>query len=309
MTFFQKLSIEAEWLLPASILTAGLAGFALIASPEWAVILPALGLLPFWILAALMMTGIFVLWTTLGMMVNGVDRPLSRWRELFIQQRESIGIVMLAVVLTGLNLIAFMWVKPLLNHLVPFWADPYLAAIDRSIFGTDPWRLVQPLNSNFAGVFYQRGWFALMVLLLLVVLSKPASPQKSAVLLVYFLLWTVFGPIVHVLMPAAGPVFYQRLGYGDSFAGLPQPDGVRQSADYLWTIYTGPRFAPGSGISAMPSLHIATTTWVVLATYIFARRWIIPIGIFGFFIFLLSISLGWHYAIDGVVGGAGPVSP
>jgi hypothetical protein len=308
MSLYRKLSVEAEWLLPASILTAGLAGFALIASPDRSAILPALELLPFWLLAAAIMAGVFVFWATLQMMVKGVDRPLSRWCERLIEHRENIVFVAAAVVLAGLNMVAFMWVKPLLNHLVPFWADPYLAAIDRGIFGTDPWRLVKWLNTDFMALFYHRGWFALMVLLLLVVLSHPSSPRKSATLLTYFLLWTIFGPVVHVLMPAAGPVFYQRMGYGDSFAALPQPEGVRHISDYLWGIYVGPRFAPGSGISAMPSLHIATTTWIVLATYVFARRWIIPIGITAFLIFLLSVSLGWHYAIDGFVGGAGALS-
>jgi len=54
----------------------------------------------------------------------------------------------------------------------------------------------------------------------------------------------------------------------------------------------------------MPSLHIATTVWMILAIYVLARRWTAPMAILGFLIFLLSISLGWHYAMDGIVGGA-----
>jgi hypothetical protein len=301
VTAYQRLSAEAEWLVPACALTAGLAAFAIAESPDRSVIIPALELLPLWFLAAAIMAGVFGLWTTLQMMVKGLDRPFTRIAE----HRGNIAFVTVAVLLAGLNMIAFMWVKPLLNHLVPFWGDPYLAAIDRSIFRTDPWRLARFLNGDFTAEFYHLGWFALMILLLLVVLSKPASPKKSATLLVYFLLWTIFGPVVHVLMPSAGPVFYQRLGYGDTFAALPQTEATRHAADYLWDTYIGPRFAPGSGISAMPSLHVATTAWVVLATYIFARLWIVPVAVLGFFIFALSISLGWHYAIDGLVGGAG----
>ena len=78
---------------------------------------------------------------------------------------------------------------------------------------------------------------------------------------------------------------------------------TREVANYLWTIYAGEGFGPGSGISAMPSLHIATTAWMVLAVRIFARRLFWPMATAGFLIFLLSIALGWHYALDGIVGG------
>ena len=44
-------------------------------------------------------------------------------------------------------MIAFMWTKPLLNF-VPFWADPLLARADRLLFlGTDPWKLLDWMNS------------------------------------------------------------------------------------------------------------------------------------------------------------------
>ena len=55
-------------------------------------------------------------------------------------------------------------------------------------------------------------------------------------------------------------------------------------------------FGPGSGISAMPSLHIATTAWMVIAVRVHAPRMTWVISVFALLIFLLSISLGWHYA-------------
>ena len=77
---------------------------------------------------------------------------------------------------------------------------------------------------------------------------------------------------------------------------------TREAAAYLWAIYSVQGFGGGAGISAMPSLHIATTAWIVMAIYIFARRWLAPVAGAAILIFLLSISLGWHYAVDGVVG-------
>ena len=57
----------------------------------------------------------------------------------------------------------------------------------------------------------------------------------------------------------------------------------------------------------MPSLHIATTVWMVIAVASFARRWLVPMIGAATLIFLLSVSLGWHYAVDGVAGGGGAV--
>ena len=123
----------------------------------------------------------------------------------------------------------------------------------------------------------------------------------------YFLLWSVFGPLVHTLMPAAGPVFYARLGYGDRFSGLVLPPETQQLTEYLWRMYEGGPVGPVSGISAMPSMHIAMIAWMVIAVSVLARRWIVPMAAAALLIFILSIALGWHYAIDGIAGAAGAV--
>jgi hypothetical protein len=202
-------------------------------------------------------------------------------------------------------MIAFMWIKPLLNYMVPFWADPLLADADRALFlGHEPWALFTWLNSTAAAVFYQRGWFVMMILTLLVVVKAPPSPERSAILLSYFVLWSLVGPLIHALLPAAGPIFYAQMGYGDRFAALEGVPATMQVADYLWSLYSAGGFGPGSGISAMPSMHIATTAWMIIAFTVLRRRGTAVMTVAGGLIFLLSISLGWHYAMDGVVGGA-----
>lgn len=179
-----------------------------------------------------------------------------------------------------------------------------LADIDRILFfGRDPWTILARLNSTAAAIFYHRGWFVMMILALIVVLSAPPSAQKSAAMLTYFLCWSVVGPLIHIMLPAAGPIFYMQMGYGDRFAALQNVSETREIAAYLWAIYAGEGFGPGSGISAMPSLHIATTAWMVLAARAFTPRLFVPTLLLGFAIFLLSIALGWHYAMDGIVGG------
>src|SRR5438067_10049979 len=257
---------EKDWLIPAASLTAASAASALLLIPDYSGIMPALLLLPLWMVATGAMAGVYSLGIIIRMMRAGVDSPLSHLCRLLAAERKQIIFVTLCMVLAGLNMIVFMWIKPLLNYLVPFWADPLLADIDHLLFfGHDPWRFLTWLNSAGLALFYHRGWFALMVLTLLLVLSKPASSEKSALMLSYFLLWSLVGPLIHMLLPAAGPIFFHNIGAGDRFSAIPLPDNIRTLADYLWTIYSGKRFGPASGISAMPSLHIATTVWMMIA--------------------------------------------
>jgi hypothetical protein len=296
---------ERSWLVPGLCLTLLSGASALVLMPNYSGVLPALGLLPLWLVASAALAAFYAY---ARMAMARVPSPFRHIAQTVRSDWRGLLMIAVGITVAGLNMIAFMWTKPLLNYYVPFWADPYLANIDRVLFlGHDPWSLLGWLNSYGTALFYHRGWFAMMILTLLLVLCRPASPKKSAVMLTYFVLWSVVGPVIHILLPAAGPVFYDDLGYGSRFAAIQLPDEMVQMSDYLWTIYQGDRFGPGSGISAMPSLHIATTVWIVLAIYVLARRWTVPMAALGLLIFLLSMSLGWHYAVDGIVGAVAAI--
>lgn len=292
---------DREWLAPSIVLTLVSGTLALLLIPNYAGIAPALMMLPFWLAAAAIIGSIYGFFSMLS---SGVKRPFVH----IVQEWPTIRRSGACVLVAGLNMITFMWIKPLLNYLVPFWADPLLADIDNALFlGHEPWALFTWLNSSPIAIFYHRGWFAMMLLALLVTSKAPPSPEKSAAMLSYFVLWCVVGPLIHTLLPAAGPVFFAQMGYGDRFAGIHGSAETDLLARYLWAIYSGAGFGPGSGISAMPSMHIATTAWMIIGFYIFARRLVVPMAAAGLLIFLLSISLGWHYAIDGIVGAASAV--
>lgn len=296
---------DRDWLVPGIALTLVSGLIAILLIPSYAGILPALRMLPLWMLAATVLAGIYAL---AAMMIARVPDPLAHIRAVVRREWRVLLLFAFGIFLAGLNMTTFMWTKPLLNYLVPFWADPLLADLDRGLFlGTDPWRLLGWLNSSPMAIFYHRGWFAMMILTLIAVLAAPPSPEKSAVMTTYFLLWSVAGPLIHVLLPAAGPIFYAQLGYGDRFADLARVSETGEVAAYLWTIYAGEGFGPGSGISAMPSLHIATVAWMIVAVRAFAPRMAMPMAAAGLLIFLLSIALGWHYALDGVVGAAAAI--
>jgi membrane-associated phospholipid phosphatase len=76
-----------------------------------------------------------------------------------------------------------------------------------------------------------------------------------------------------------------------------------QVQDMLWQAYVGTSGMDiGEGISAMPSLHVATAVSYALVGFA-VRRWLgILLAGFAAFIMIGSVHLGWHYAIDGYTG-------
>ena len=138
-------------------------------------------------------------------------------------------------------------------------------------------------------------------------LAQKPSFERSASLLSYFALWSIFGPIGQFLLSSAGPIFYQRIGLGDRFADLGGniPEVTQTVSGYLWKLHSSGELGVGAGISAMPSLHIATAAWIALA-FRGQRSRLTPLaGLFALYIWSLSVALGWHYAVDGIVGAAG----
>ncbi|UCI20109.1 phosphatase PAP2 family protein [Mesorhizobium sp. B2-1-8] len=69
----------------------------------------------------------------------------------------------------------------------------------------------------------------------------------------------------------------------------------------LWQVYIGNVDLPG-GISAMPSMHNAQAALFAAVAYSINRRFGHVMLAYAVLIFLGSIHLGWHYAVDGIVG-------
>lgn len=291
---------DRDWFVPSLGMTALSAAIVMALMPGYGGLLHALKILPAW----LAMTALLPLAVNLiAMKRRGIADPVA---AIFAQIRRNRAAILRTgqfMTLAGINLIVFMWTKPLLNQHVPFWADPLLAHLDSVLFlGRDPWTLLDWLNSPLSGLIYHPLWFIGMIAALLLSAAAPPSEEKSAVLLGYFTLWSVAAPLIHIALPAAGPIFYERMGYGARFAAIDGGVSTRLVADYLWSLYSTRNFGAGSGISAMPSMHVTISTWTVLAFGFAAPRWR-WLALTGWaVIFALSIALGWHYAVDGIVG-------
>ena len=296
-------SLRAErWLVVGAAMTtvSGIAAFALI--PVTGMVnSPTLGVGLLWLILTAVVVGCHVIVGTIKMARSGDERPLAiLWSRLKSKQTLFVAV---GTLLLAENLLFFCIIKPQLGQLVAFTADPLLADIDYYLFGADPWLLIEWFKHPGMELIYHRGWFLWLAFVAVYLLSLPSSREKDRLLISYMMLWSIFGPLVHLMLPAAGPVFFDELGFGDRFTGLRQSDSSQTVATYLWTGYSGKIFYPAGGISAMPSLHLTTMFWSLIA--IRNTRWL-AFGIaFTTYIFLGSIAIGWHYAVDGLAGAVG----
>lgn len=129
-------------------------------------------------------------------------------------------------------------------------------------------------------------------------------------LLSFMLVWFLGGFLLATGVSSAGPCFYARAGLGDRYAPLMEalargaseaPVWALATQDRLWEGFTGAR-AGSSGISAFPSIHVATATLFVLAARRLGRAALAAALAYWAAILAGSVVLGWHYAVDGYAG-------
>lgn len=83
--------------------------------------------------------------------------------------------------------------------------------------------------------------------------------------------------------------------------GHPQLASLSAQAK-LQSLFGAASIADGGGIAALPSMHNALSTLFLCFAVGFDRRWLWGAIPYAALILFGSVHLGWHYAIDGVVG-------
>ena len=124
--------------------------------------------------------------------------------------------------------------------------------------------------------------------------------------------WFVGGFLLAYALSCAGPVFAHLAdpSMADRFAPLRAellaalgPDNIVMTSQRYLEAGIDSRIAlKGGGISAMPSMHIATVTIMLIAAW--RTRWRLLALLFWVLTFFGSVYLGYHYAVDAPVAAA-----
>jgi len=252
--------------------------------------------------AALLLWAVGFLYFSVCGCARSPSRPLS---ALVAHCREERGTIWRAfewALILGLAVALHGWAKSMIPHVSGFWADPYLADFDHRLFGQDPWRL---FRSDMLAAVYAKAyvcWFFITFGMMGVLAFS--KRDHSRLFNCFLVAWILGGTVGQYVLPSAGPIFFERIGLGQRFAELVATNDPNFGlvADYLWKFHQQAGASLGTGISAMPSMHVTMAVWTVLAAHAIWKPLMFPAAIYALIIYAASIASGWHYATDGLVG-------
>jgi hypothetical protein len=253
-------------------------------------------------------------------LVERSGRPLHRlWQELrrYAQPQIAARAALLIAAASALQVI-YSFFKPQISRFGPYRWDAFFATADRMIFfGHHPWELLWPLLGHAPVIFalnllYNFWFFWMLLVWVLVAFAQRHRAENTQYFLAYVLMWTIGGTLIATVFAAAGPCYYGNFVAGPNpfhelmarlFAindRMPVFSLTVQAM--LWQGQVHPDPTRLAGISALPSLHVTASVLRARIAFVHSRALGIASCVAAFAIFVASIVLGWHYALDGIVG-------
>ena len=210
----------------------------------------------------------------------------------------------------------FSSAKASIPEIQPFVWDVRLMRIDQLLHGGDPWVRLHPLlghalPTTVLDFVYSPVWFAATAAFMGWVAWHGDSRLRLRFFVAYAMTWILLGNVLATVFSSAGPAYWADVvGGADPFAPLmtylrdAAPRTVATQME-LWAAQTGAIAAPSLGVSAAPSLHVATPALFAMIAWPSYRRLSFLLWGFTFLVLVATVHLGWHYAVDGYMGIAG----
>lgn len=228
-------------------------------------------------------------------------------------ERMSIGMVSLVTFIVFMG--TFSYLKFAIPYIHPFSWDATFAEWDRVLhFGTEPYKIIlgligTPVVATGVNAAYHGWLFLIYFSVLLACFSKENRATHYRYLIAFVLVWFGGGNVIAMLLSSAGPVYYERLGFGTDFVALTETLKSYDAIGRIWALDVHEMLWDGyvaegraRGISAMPSMHVASSVLMMLYAYTYGRWAGRIMAVFAGIIMVGSVMLAWHYAIDGYLG-------
>lgn len=260
------------------------------------------------------------LWTVINYIIVGEERPtLALLRYYWSKLSDGIFVahfIMTTFVFVS-SIFIFVNIKSSIPDIVPFWADPYFIAFDRFLFfGNMPHEFFGFLFGSDTAIvvlnFIYNIWLISVVLLMFFIALTSDNELRLHILHASVISWFIAGNWMAVIFSSVGPVFYEEF-FGDNLIYAPlmeNLEAINVRTGMVWALnaqrglllaYSHPE-SPISGISAMPSMHVLFAFIIAFAAMKVGRFAAVAGYLFAILIFIGSVVLGWHYAVDGIAG-------
>ncbi|MDG1438208.1 MAG: phosphatase PAP2 family protein, partial [Emcibacteraceae bacterium] len=180
----------------------------------------------------------------------------------------------------------FSSIKSAISSINPFYLDEFFMMADRTLhFNIDPWKVTfaifgSPLGTVFINFFYNLWFFIMYAYTLWLMINVSYGRKRLQYLVAFILSWAIVGSFLAILFSSAGPVYYGRV-VGDHSVYAPLMDSLYafneefseswfkvfalNTQETLWENYLKQDVNIGSGISAMPSMHLSISTLLYLS--------------------------------------------
>jgi len=277
----------------------------------------------FLLMAGLYVAGLLVAYALYTLVVIRPRRPLAHIQHGLTEflSLERLCTALPALLLLPAAVSSFGTIKGAIPLLHPYDWDPVLSRFTADLYGGRRlWEWLQPLLGHpwitiALNAVYNSWFFVLWSVLFWQATSIARPVLRMRFFLSSVLAWALLGNLLATVMASAGPAFYGRLtGLPDPYAPLMAylhkvdaiaPVWALQAQELLWRCQAHGNPFIGCGISAMPSMHAATSFLFVLLGFGVSRGLGLLFSLFLALILVGSVHLGWHYSLDDYVALAG----
>lgn len=243
------------------------------------------------------------------------DRPIGFLRDAFAHDRLVPRLHYGAPMMLALILFmpAFSAMKSAIPLFQPYQWDGTWIALDRTLHGTDPWRVLQPvlgypIVTSALSLLYHLWIMLIYAGGIYFCFYETNRSLRTRYFIAYFLCWLVIGILAATALASVGPCFVGPL-LGDTrfeplmaylhHADQYYPVMTLPVQDQLIAYYHSGDHGLGRGISAMPSMHVSLAFLFFLSMRHIGRRVAVLFGLFFAIILIGSVHLAYHYAVDG----------
>ncbi|MFN2098460.1 phosphatase PAP2 family protein [Altererythrobacter sp. MF3-039] len=267
---------------------------------------------PLYIYVSLVLIVLATIMRPLFLVARLHPEPLRQLRLDLARYKGWIASSVLAMLAIPQTLQFSSTMKQTIPQIMPFYADEAIISLEYAILGVDAWQITHSFLGEWStrqvDLLYGLWHLVNISLLVWLVVTMNRRFQVQAIL-TYQLIWILLGGVMATLLSSVGPCFLEELTGDRRFAPLMERLGALNDTEQLhsftamgYLLASRGTDAFGSGISAMPSLHVAIAFLTMLVVINQTRLLLIRLTASAYFGIILigSVHLGWHYLLDGL---------